>query len=318
MLLRTRAIFLCTTHFVLSACLVGSAHADENLFGYVKGAETLPKGAQEVYLQYTRRNDKGVGEYVAQDLGVEYEYGFTSRLTAGLGIKGQAIDTSDIVIDGYLPGDENYGLRASGIEGRLKYNFLSPAKDPIGLAMQFDLSQSWLDAHSGKDKDKTSFEVTLMLQKYFLDGELIWVGNTGLGGTYAKRAPLNAATQASADASIQALTGDPTATFEWPTEPEMEIEFKLGTGLSYRFAPGWFAGIEAQYATEFETEVGQERWSLFAGPTLHYASKQWWATVSWFPQIRGGREQLINQSDTDLHLIEKTKQEVRIKVGFEF
>ena len=70
--------------------------------------------------------------------------------------------------------------------------------------------------------------------------------------------------------------------------------------------------------TEFETEVGQERWSFFAGPTLHYASKQWWATVSWFPQIRGGREQLVNQTDTDLHLIEKTKQEVRIKVGFEF
>ena len=318
MFLRIRTAFSCITPCLISACLMGSAQADENLLGYLKGAETLPQGAQEIYLQYTRRSDKGVGEYVAQDLEVEYGYGITPRLTGSLVLKGQAMDTSGIVIDGYLPGDERYGLRASGVEGKLKYNFLAPAKDIIGLAMQFELSQSWLDAHSGKDKDKTSFDVSLLLQKYFLDGELIWVGNTGLGGTYAKRAPLNAATQASADAGIQALTGDPSAAFEWPTEPEMEIEFKLGTGLSYRFAPGWFAGVEAFYATEFETEVGQERWSLFAGPNLHYASKNWWATLTWFPQIRGGREQLINQADTSLHLIEKTKQEVRLKLGFEF
>ncbi|HZX27300.1 MAG TPA: DUF6662 family protein, partial [Telluria sp.] len=69
---------------------------------------------------------------------------------------------------------------------------------------------------------------------------------------------------------------------------------------------------------EFETEVGQERWSWFAGPTLHYGGKSWWATLTWFQQIRGGGEKFAGQDDNDLHLIEKTKQEVRVKFGFEF
>ena len=301
-----------------SALMVTNAHADESLLGYVRGAETLPQGANELYLQLTRRADKGVGTYVAHDLVLEYERGITSSLTGGLALKGQSIDTSGIVINGYMPGAQQYGMKPSGIEGKLKYNFLSPAKDAIGLATQFELSYDWLDPHSGRSKNKTNAEMTLMLQKNLFDDQFILFGNTALGATYAVRAPLDAATQASADAAIQSLTGDPTAVFEWTDKPEMEIEFKLGLGASYRFAPGWFAGVETQYVTEFETVVGQERWSLFAGPSLHYASKQWWATLTWYPQIMGGREQIINQSDTSLHLIEKTKQEIRLRVGLEF
>jgi len=42
---------------------------------------------------------------------------------------------------------------------------------------------------------------------------LIAVANAGLEGTYAKRAPLDAATQASADLAMQGLTGDPGVSF---------------------------------------------------------------------------------------------------------
>lgn len=128
----------------------------------------------------------------------------------------------------------------------------------------------------------------------------MWVGNLVMEGTYAKRA------------EIDNLPED----FEWPTDPEMEIEFKLGTGASYRVAPGWFIGAETIYETEYETEVSQERWSVFAGPTVHFATQQWWATLTWFKQLEGGGE-LINEND-DLHLIEKTKQEVRLKLGYNF
>jgi len=83
------------------------------------------------------------------------------------------------------------------------------------------------------------------------------------------------------------------------------------------------------YDTEFETAVGRERWSLQAGPTLHYGARQWWATLTWFPQLRGGGFEKIEpssfngtpyagQDDPDLHLIEKTKQEVRLKIGYNF
>lgn len=308
-----------TTLLPASLCLAAAlpAHADENLLGYVSGAETLPQGASEAYLFMTRRWDKGQGDYTANDISVEYEYGLTHRLTASLELKGQSIDTQGLVIDGYLPGAHQYGLRPSGIEGKLKYNFLSAAKDPVGLSGTFALVQLWRDPHSGLDKDTTKAEFGLQLQKLALDDQLTLVANTGFEATYAKRAPLDAATQASADAAMVALSG-PGSTFEWPTEPEMEIEFKLGAGASYRFAPNWSAGVEALYETEFETEVGQERWSVFAGPSIHYGSKNWWATLTWFEQLAGGREQYINQADDNLHLIEKTKHELRLKLGYNF
>ncbi len=135
-----------------------------------------------------------------------------------------------------------------------------------------------------------------------MEGQLIWTGNLEMESTYAVRGEIDNLPE----------------NFDWPTKPEMEIEWKLSTGASYRFAPNWFLGVETLYETEFETEVGQERWSLFAGPTLHYASSEWWTTLTWFSQLRGGGEQYEGQPDTDLHLIEKTKNEVRLKVGWEF
>lgn len=307
----------CLIPALFIAAASSPAHADENQFGYISGAETLPKGASEAYAWLTRRGDKERGEYTAHDLKLEYGYGVTSRLTAGAALLAQSIDTSGIVIDGYLPGAEKYGMKPSGLGVKAKYNFLSPAKDDIGLSAQFELLHTRLDPHSGKDKSKTTGELTLQLQKFFLDDQLVVIANTGLEATYAKRKGLTAAEQASADAGIQALSGDPAATFEWPTEPEMEIGLMAGGGVSYRFAPNLYAGVETRYETEFETEVGQERWSWFAGPTLHYGGKQWWATLTWFEQLKGGKEKYIGQT-ADLHLIEKTTHEVRFKLGYNF
>jgi len=279
-----------------------SAMADENVFGYVRGAETLPKGAKEVYQWLTVRSDKGAGHYRAIDSKTEFEYGVTDRFSASAELKALGINTSGLTIDGYLPGDKKYGLKPSGIEFAGKYNFLSPAKDDFGLSGYAAVDYNWLDAHSGQDKKKIDAEFALLAQKYFLEGQLTWVGNVGLEATYSKRK------------AIDNLPAD----FEWPTSPEMEVELKAGTGLAYRFAPGWYVGAETLWETEFETDVGKERWSLFGGPTLHYGGKQWWATLTYFHQIRGGGEKYAGQTDNNLHLIEKTRNEVRLKVGFNF
>lgn len=284
------------------AVLAPAVTADENMFGYVSGAETLPKGANEIYGRATYRHDKGIGHYEAWDVEAEYERGLTSRLTGTVAVQGQAIDTQDIRINAYIPADESYGLRPSGVEGKLKYMFLSPAKDVVGLAARVSLEHSWLDPHSGQDKQTTSLTTEMMLQKYFLDDQLIAVFNAGIESTFAKRE------------EISGLPPD----FEWPDNPEMEIEFTTGGGLMYRVAPGWFLGAETFYQEEWETSVGQERWSWHAGPSLHYASEKWWTTFTWMPQIRGGGETYPGQTDTDLHLIEKTKEEFRIQVGFNF
>lgn len=298
------------------ACILAlpfTAHADENLFGYVKGAETLPKGSMELYEIVTRRSDKGAGEYDAWDMETELEYGVTDRFNISGSIKLMSIDTSGLIIDGYLPGAEQYGPKFAGGEFAMKYNFLSPAKDDFGLSGYMSFDYGTLDPHSGKDKTTRSVDLQLLAQKYFMEGQMIWVGNIAMENTYAVRDPL----------AVQ-----PTSNFDWPLEPEMEIEWKFGTGLSYRFMPNWYLGAEAIYETEFETEVGQERWSLFLGPSLHYGGPSFWATLTWFDQLRGGGEKYENQypdennpvpqADTGLHLVEKTKDEWRLKVGFNF
>ncbi len=290
-----------TSALALFFGLALSAHADENLLGYVGGAETLPDGAWEVYQFVTLRDSKAIGEYQAIDTKTEIEYGVTDAFDASFALNTLSIDTSGIRIDGYLPLDENFTLKPSGLELGGKYNFLRPAADGVGLSVKTELHYSWIDPHSGQDKDTISGELTLLLQRYFLEGQLVAVANFGGEATYAERAP------------IENLPAD----FEWPTDPEMEIELKAGAGMSYRFAPSWFIGAEALYETEFETEVGQERWSLFVGPSIHYGGKKFWITGTWFPQIDGGGERYEGQTE-DLHLIEKTEQEFRLKLGINF
>jgi hypothetical protein len=287
---------------LFSALVYLPVQADENLLGYVKGAETLPEGSAEFYQFLTQRKDKSAGSYTAWNTVTEFEYGITNRFTASAALLGQSIDTSGLVIDGYLPGDENYGWKPSGIEVSAKYNFLSPALDDFGLSLLTSAEYTTLDPHSGKDKDTMSIEFNLIGQKYFMEGQLIWVGNIALEATRAVRD------------EISDLPDD----FEWPTEAEMELEFKAGTGLSYRFSDNWFIGAELLYEEERETEVDLERYSFFAGPSLHYGSNQWWATVTWFKQLKGGGEKFAEQTDNNLHLIEKTEQELRFKFGYNF
>lgn len=293
-----RSLFILASTVLISS----SVWADENLFGYVRGAETLPAGHWEFYQIFTSRTDKGHGTYNALDSKTEVEYGFTDRFSGEVAVKAQSIETKDLLVDAYIPKDEGYGLRPSGIELAVKYNFLSAAKDDLGLATYFAIDQNWLDMHSGQKKDKTSMELELLLQKYFMEGEMIGVLNFGMEATRAKRDTID----------------DLPTDFEWPTVVEMEVELKTGAGLTYRFQPNWFAGAEVLYETEYETEVDQERWSLFAGPSLHYGSEKWWATLTWLRQMRGGGETFEDQDDDRLHLIEKTKQEIRLKIGLNF
>ncbi len=275
--------------------------ADENLFGYVRGAETLPKGAAEAYQWFTRRSDKGQGTYRALDSKTEVEYGVTDRFQVNAELMAMSINTSGLRIDGYLPDDKKVGLRASGIGVGVKYNFLSPAKDNFGLSAIAGLEYTWIDPHSGQKKKEYEFNTSLQAQKYFLEGQLVWVGNVGMRAAREYREP------------IDGLTED-----QWPTAGEDEILLSAGTGLSYRFAPGWSAGAELLRETEFETGVGVERTTLFGGPTLHWAGKQWWTTFTYFKQLRGGGEKYDGQTDTNLHLIEKTKNEMRLKIGYNF
>jgi hypothetical protein len=174
--------------------------------------------------------------------------------------------------------------------------------NPVGISLYVEPIIGTKDPHSGQDKRTYSLEGFLLLQKNFRDDTVIWMTNLGIESTYAKRAALS----------------DLPPDFEWPVIPEMEIETSFGTGISGRIASNWYLGAEALYQSEFETEVGQERWSVFAGPTVHYGARKWWATFTWFPQLRGGGEVVAGQNNSHLHLVEKTKHEWRLKISYNF
>jgi len=275
--------------------------ADEGLFGYVKGAEPLPKGAWDAEQWFTWRGGKEQGSYNALDTKTEVEYGFTDRFAASFALWGLGINTSGLMIDAYLPGDKKYPWRLDGVEAAVKYNYLTPALDSIGLAQYTSLSYFWYDVNSGFRKDVWGFETILIAQKYYLDGQLVVAANLGLEADSATRKP------------IEGLPAD----FEWPLTPEMEIAITASAGITYRFAPKWFLGAEILYQTEHETVVGQERWSVQAGPTIHYAAKDWWVTLTWMPQWQGGGNPYPGQTYNQ-QLIEKTSQEIRLKIGVNF
>ena len=76
--------------------MVSTGFADEHLFGYVRGAETLPKGHADVYQFATLRTGKSSGDYYGWDFDTEAEYGITDKLQVGLAIVQHYFDIQDV------------------------------------------------------------------------------------------------------------------------------------------------------------------------------------------------------------------------------
>ncbi len=272
----------------LAAFLLGGAapraFADENYFGYTYGAEILPKGHWEIYQWATSRTGKAGGSYRALDLQTEIEYGFTDRLQGSFYLNAIKHDISRV--SGF---DNRDQTRFNGLQGALKYNLRSPYKGGLGVAVYLEPGYKRYSAKSGERVDTFFLEPKLILQKNFLDDTVIWAAN--FSAEFEREHHLEEK--------------------EW----ESELELQFSTGLSYRFAPNWFVGAEALATSAFERmhldALGE--YGIFAGPNLHYANKQWWATLTVLPQLTGWPE---NKGRRDLEHFEKLQ--VRLKVGVNF
>lgn len=275
-------------------CGTAPAFADENLFGYVTGAETLPQGAWEAYQWMTWREGKAAGDYSAQDYRTEIEHGITDKLSGALYLnyRGHQIDGSapvDEAGDAEYP-DLDRGLGFQGVQGALKYNFLSPYTSPVGLSLYVEPGYSRIFKITGEKQNEYSLEFKFIAQKNFLDDQLIWAIN--LTPEFERRK------------------------FDNSDEWEDELAVEVTTGLSYRFAPNWYAGLEGRYHSEYPEYGKREHFGVFLGPTIHYGDKKWWATATWLPQVYGSPSDLVG--DDNLHLGEHEAQEFRIKIGYNF
>src|SRR5664279_5453735 len=119
-----------------SSC-VSAAQADEQLFGFVRGAETLPAQRSELYQFITLHEGKSEGTYYASDFETEYEYGFTDRFQASVSLEQHYFYNRGVNGDRDALDDKD-AYRFGGVEGSVKYRIFSPFKDPLGVALRVE------------------------------------------------------------------------------------------------------------------------------------------------------------------------------------
>ena len=294
------------------------AIADEYLWIYARGSDTMPKGALETKLSDVYRRGKDSGDYGFHDLRAELEYGITDRLSMAAEVMifkhDYSVDDPDLqpMFDtqggaGGRFSDTQYG----GFELSLKYNVLSAYKDLLGLA--FGLGYERRDRYrlDGAEIDQDSFVFTTYLQKNFLDDTLT-------------------------------VVVVPKLEFERRKSPgvlEEEIALDLSAGVSYRIAPRWFVGLEFRHQSDylnpqedgvFNPELERSSFDLsdfrigsqhqrgnYLGPTVHYAARHWWTTAGALWQIRGGGSP-FSFSRNNRNWDEHERVHLGLAVGYEF
>jgi hypothetical protein len=282
-------LFVSWRPLLILALFPASALADEHLFGWVLGAETLPANKTEAYQFLTVRTGKAEGTYLGLDAETEIEHAFTDRFQLSLSLENHYFYNHGV--DGprdALSNTNAYRFGGFAIAG--KYRVLSPFKDPIGLALRLESGYLAHDEVDGLQQTEGYLAPQVILQKDFFDDTLFLDVNGGLELAWGKR-------PAEAYPRELALTG--------------------GTGLSYRFVSNWYLGVESHVRSEYPMfHLGNhEHTVIFAGPSLHYGGQRWWVTLSYGYQVYGSG---IDEPADGKTYAEEVSNEVRLKVGFNF
>lgn len=304
---------------LLALALPSAAHADESLWIYTKGAETLPKGETEVKAGVVSRRGKADSDYVFNDVRLEVEHGITDRLQAygEFIVFNHDYSTTNPDLQPFYDTQGGAGGRfkktsIGGLEAGLKYNILSPYKDPIGLAVSVAWDHRFKYRLDGASINQDAVEITAHFQKNFLNNQLV-------------------------------LAFSPKIEYETRHSPgviEKEIALDIAAGASYRVAPKWYVGGEfrhqSDYLSPFNTDTtspdygydpnlspsefpfkfgSQYQNGNYLGPTVHYADKKWWATAGALWQISGGGKFAFNRNG--LNVDEHEKVHLALTFGLE-
>lgn len=289
------------------------AFADEALFGYLYGTETLPKGTFEFEQWATANYKQSQGSYLALPMRSELEYGFTDNFQASLYLNYSYLQANRNNVFGETSGpgvpenaapDSPYRrLRFDGASAEFIYRLLSPYKDPFGFALY--LEPAW-------GSQESELEAKLLFQKNFIDDKLVLVAN--VIGEWER----------------EKQTGNPNLPPDDPgssprTEKETQFEFALGA--SYMFAPAWRAGLEYRnvnhYAGAYSFSNSNREWQAsYLGPNVHYASKNWWVTFTALAQLPAGHgyteEYQVNTVDHRVYGNGGTRYAFRMRLGVYF
>ncbi|MFZ4618920.1 MAG: hypothetical protein ACOYNS_00060 [Bacteroidota bacterium] len=239
--------------------------ANERRFGFTYESSVLPAGVREIELWTTDRRGRGYF-YHRLDQRIEFEFGVTDNLMSAFYLNSTSRTKDD-------NGDALGGMNASSIEVSIsnewKYKLMDRTADQFGCAIYG--------------------EFTLATDMYGLESKLIF------------------------DKQIQHIlvAADITGEYEASSdikngieEIETEVSLKPGIAAAYVADNGFGAGMELRSNNIFISGSLQHA-SLFAGPTISYASEAMWFTISFMPQIHSFAGGTTASKDLDLGEFEK-------------
>lgn len=234
----------------LLAVLPGAARADESPFSSVYLTEVLPENAFELEQWATWKWHKPQEHFRLFQGRTEIEYGLSNRFQLAGYLN---YSHADIAPRGPgAPDEAEDETKFEGVSVEAIYQLMDPYTQPFGLALYVEPSIG---------EGVREFELKGLLQKNFMDDRLIFAANVNLEWEWEKEEA------------------------EW--EHVSALEFYLGA--AYRVAPGWFVGTEFLTELEYEghllSDATHEATAFYFGPTVHYASQNWWATLAVLPQL---------------------------------
>lgn len=298
-----------------------AAQANEQPFAYSYLSETLPANAIEVEQTTTLRTQKSEGTYRLWQSRTSIEYGVTNRWTVSLYLNNYSVTAENnnsaasrknftaagdgdevsgggpVTFGSYVPALDKLPLPSAryakrdfeSVSVESIYQLMSPYKDAMGLAAYFEAT------HGPKVSE---LELKALLQKNLLDDQLILAGNVAL------------------ELEREKWSGVGT---------EKEAKLTLSGGASYRFAPGWRAGLEVVnergYSGHSLKSSDRDYSAWFVGPNIHYATARWFATLTWMEQMpwAGAYSDSAKLERVNGRVYNSTeKTNVRLRVGYSF
>ena len=299
---------------VLVLCTISPyAKADEPVFGYVYTTDLNPKGATQFEQKIDDRYGQAHGTYNNIKMQSEIEYGVTDSFQAALYInysfinaKNNSVNRTTEGLDipsNHNPGSSYHDARYDSFSIELIKRVLSPYTDPIGLAFYFEPTIG---------PREREVEGKVILHKNFLDDQLITAANITVSYEQEKVSTLFGAQAGDEDYQNS----------QW----EKAAMLDFSAGVSYRFIPNWFLGVEYRNHNEFGgtwrmSRVTQEHTAHFLGPVLHYGGRKFFATLGFRYQIaaNGFGEQKAEMRHNKVYGDEHTKVDgIRLILGYPF
>ena len=292
------------------------AWADEPLFGYVYTTDTLPKGKTEIEQWATLREGRSQGSFHVLQNRTEISHGVTDNFQISgyvnydwAHVNGNAPDHStappevyaDFAVDPSKPWTKSR-FESVSLEGI--YRFSSPYTSPIGAAIYIEPSIG---------PNTRELESRLILQKNFMDDRLVFAFNATLGYEW------------------RYLHGDPSAdagSVDARDHWDKETDVNFGLAGSYRFARNWSLGAEIQNEREWgglnPFDAGNRtNLAWYTGPTIHYANKHFFATLTTLFQLPWAHDYANPPQDSFVvngitNADDFEKMRFRLKLGYYF